>query len=499
MAGKTEKKGALHWAVIAAAIVVVLLLGFAAFNSLTPREQVLRANYQLAEAQSASSDAPTAVDLTVYQAQPSYSYYGYYRNYFNPSSGIALIKEKRTISLPAGLTELALKKTSSHIDGTSLAFKDLTDANTAVLEQNYDYDLVSPQALLDKHVGETVTVTAANATYTGTLLSAQGGLVLQTANGVISLNSYDAINFPSTKNLLTTPTITWLLDSKQAGNHDIEVSYLSSGLAWEANYVAQIAADESTLDLKSWVTIRNDAGDFKDARLKLVAGQVNYQTANQPVPMPMYARGVAEAAPVKSASQFTQQQFSEFHLYSLQRPVTLQNGETKQITFIGANGIHAQKELVYPGSGESVQLKVSFNNSKDNQLGEALPSGKVRVYTTDADGQLQFAGEDTITATPDGQTVRLFLGNSFDVTAKKEQTDYKQIGNCVNQQSESVTLNNAKDSAQTVKVLDNFGADYQILEESQPHELDAGQPVWSVSVPAQASAILTYRVQQKWC
>ncbi len=489
--------------------IVALVLVVGAFLYFSPRESVVRIEQPLSlqqEASPSSSEAPEAVELTVYQveqSQPDY-YYGGARQLrsFNINDGLALIKETRKALFPQGLTAFSMKGTAQYIDSTSLHFKDLTDAGTQVLEQNYQYDLVSQQKLLEKYIDKSISVKSGNETISGKLLSAVSGLVLQTSNGLVSLGSYDRIMYPSLpEGLITVPTIEWLLQSQKAGDHVFQVSYLASGLNWHADYVAVANADDSRMDVQGWVSLQNHAGaTFKDAKLKLVAGDINLVRPQQA----KYAYDLmrAEVAGAPAPQQFTQEGLFEYHLYTLQRPATLKDNEDKQIALMEASGVPVLKQFVFePDKSTKVRVKLQFENKKEKGLGLPLPKGKVRVYKADSEGQLQFLGEDQIDHTPEDEKVRLFIGNAFDVIAEQKQTDYKTITSCVREASYSVDVRNHKDSNIKVQVFSNaLYGEWEVLRESHPHtKEDSRHALWILDVPSKGSQTLTYTIRQEYC
>ncbi|HLC48142.1 MAG TPA: DUF4139 domain-containing protein [Candidatus Norongarragalinales archaeon] len=492
-------------------IVVLVLAGFIAYNQLSvTNEQVYRieAPFNLKEeAKLASSDAPKDVELTIYQVEPNYyAYIG--ANGFDINNGMALIKEKRSVNLPSGLAKIQMKGTAQYLDSTSLHLKDLTDITTNVLEQNYQYDLVDSTKLMEKYLDKEIEVVLGNSqgnsakeSVKGKLLSFSNGLVLQTSTGVVTLNSYEKINYPVLpEGLITSPTIEWLLQNSKEGQHDFQVSYLASGLNWNADYVAIANKDDSLLDITGWVSIKNTAGaTFKDAKLKLVAGDINIvrQSARGGYYEKSYA-DVAMGAPAQP--QFQEESLFEYHLYTLQRPATLMSNENKQITLFDAKNTPVEKQFVYEGDGTKVKTKLIFENKKENNLGIPMPKGKVRVYKADSEGQLQFLGEDQIDHTPEKEKVRLFLGNAFDIVAEKKQVDRKEIGTCASQYSYSVELRNHKKEKADVTVLQDAYGEASIISENMPSVKESStQFSWKVPVPADGSATLTYTIQQRYC
>ncbi len=491
-----------------AVIAVIFLVALAALPKSGDSTMSISWN-SLADAQKApDSDAPKAVEITVYQAQDTgYSQYYWNNGYhstnqalnYNPSDGIALVKETRNINIPAGIASLAIKGTSAFLDPTSVHLSDLSGKSLSILEQNYDYDLVDGYKLLNKYIDKQVTVKSGNDTTTGILLSSSGP-VLKTSTGVTVLSGYDKIDFPSLpEGLITTPTISWLLDSQSAGSRDVEVSYLTSGLNWNANYVAIANADDSKIALQGWVSLRNDAGTtFKDALLKLVAGDVNIVT---PTAYPMYETMDSYATGSAKRVAVTEQSFFEYHLYTLERPTTIASGQVKQVEMTSASDVASKKEYVFDASSSSkVAVKLSFNNTQQAGLGIALPAGKVRVYKADSTGSLQFLGEDSIDHTPKDEAVTLSIGNAFDIVAEKVTNSTEYSGSCSNRYTYTITLRNHKTTPVTVKVVEHAYGEWDVTSETLAHTKDSAyQLSWNVPVAADGSATVAYTIRTVTC
>ena len=484
------------FAIGAVAVVLLLLVGFALLEKNQP--QRIKVNWNMGESYSTQSDAPSSVEVTAYQATQSYWYL---------SSGLGLVKERRSVALTQGMNAVSLQGVAQQIDATSIHVKDMTDADAQALEQNYRYDLVSQQALLEKYVGKQIYVNAGNRTLMGTLLSTADGLVLQTSNGIVALRDYSQVEFPSLPDgLLTKPTISLLLGTQKAGTHDIELSYLARGITWEADYVAVANADDTALDLQGWVSVQNNAGaTFRDAKLKLVAGDIHLVESNAPVYYDNMLKAVRSESAAMPASapepQFSTQNVFEYNLYTLERPTTLRDKETKQIELMNARSVPVEKQYVFqPSQSTKVQTKLVFKNAGDG-LGISLPLGKVRVMKPDADGQLQFLGEDSISHTSKEGEVRLFVGNAMDITVEKTETNYRQFGSCSYEHTYAIKVTNRKDSAATVKyVEDSFWGSWDIRSETLKHEKkDAHTASWMINAPANGEATLEYTVFRTWC
>ncbi|WP_442919862.1 DUF4139 domain-containing protein [Methylobacillus sp.] len=437
------------------------------------------------------------------------------------NNDLALVKDQRRVNLDSGQNALALRDVSAQIRPETALLRSL-NGQLQTLEQNFDYDLLSPEKLLEKYIGQTVQVIRTNpATGVETVESAQvlaanNGTVLKMGNR-IETGIPGRIVYPDVpENLRDRPTLVTTLISKQSGPQDIELSYLTHGLGWKADYVAELNAAENRLDLSGWVTLSNASGTaYRNAKLQLVAGDVNQVAQARPVPMAAMRKNemmVADAMPA-----MTEESLLEYHLYSLERPTTLAENQTKQVALLSAQAIPVRKELVLRGSpyyyqssqgdlGQKLKagVFVEFDNKESASLGKPLPKGIMRVYKKDSQGNAQFVGEDRIDHTAKNETVRLKLGEAFDVTANKKQTDFKKLPNPAkgNSQFESayeIVIKNAKAEPVKVKVVEPIPGDWSLLSQSHPSSKSSSNTAtWNLAVPAESSVTLTYRVQVKY-
>lgn len=415
------------------------------------------------------------------------------------NDNLALVKERRELELQAGVNNIEYTDVASRIDPTSVMFEDTKNKNTTVLEQNYEYDLVSSDKLLEKFLDKEITVTDTDGNeYTGTLLSHDGGVVLRLEDGtVVTLSEISKVEFPDSADLLTKPTLVWQIYSPVGGTRDVLTSYLTKGMSWYANYIVKANADDTEADIKGWVTINNNAGTtFKDAKLKLVAGDVN-QVSDVRVKNAVYETEDEVALSGGDGGAFAEESFFEYHLYTLERPATLKNNQIKQLSLLSAYSVPVEKELIFDGAtSDDVKVVMNLNNSAENGLGMPLPAGVVRVYKADSEGQLQFLGEDSIDHTPKDEEFEVNVGNSFDVTGTRTQTNYKRINDNVRQQSYEIELKNHKDEAQEVTVVEHFYGDWEITSNSDEYEkTDAYTAKWKVTVPANGSKKVSYTVR----
>ena len=435
------------------------------------------------------------------------------------NENLALIKDLRRVTFEAGRNRLALREVSGRMHPETAFLRSVSHPGSlSLLEQNFDFDLLTPGKLLEKYVGRDVRIvrthptTGAESTETATVLAASGGVVLKIGDrietGLPGRIVYDAV--PA--NLRDRPTLMTELDAARAGAQSVELSYLSGGLSWKADYVAELNASDGALDLNGWVTLTNTSGTaYPNAKLQLVAGDVNRVRDE----MRMAAksgrmRDVAEAAP---ASQMAQEALFEYHLYTLSRPTTIADNQTKQVALLGAQAVPVAKELLLQGSdyyyrssvgaiGQKIKVGVfvQFENREASRLGVPMPKGVVRVYKKDSAGNAQFVGEDRIDHTPKNEKVRLKLGDAFDVTADKKQTDFKRReptnrASYVYESAYEIVVRNAKKEAATVVVREPVPGDWMMLEESQRHaKVAAGTAEWKLKVPAEGATTLRYRV-----
>ncbi|HUP19739.1 MAG TPA: DUF4139 domain-containing protein, partial [Gemmatimonadota bacterium] len=431
------------------------------------------------------------------------------------NGNLGLVRDQRTLGLQSGIFTLPFRDVASQIDPTSVAFRALGHPGEVdVLEQNYEFDLLTPAALLEKYVGETVTLIMTldgeERSVEAKLLSTQGGMVYQIGDS-IALNPPGRVVLPALRgDLRSSPTLVWTLRSGRAGNEPVEVSYLTGGLTWKADYVVTLSEDSRRLDLGGWVTIDNRSGaTYPDARLKLVAGDIH----RAPQPTPQYAaRMLAEAAAARDESEFQERTFYEYHLYDLPRPTTIKNNQTKQIRLLEGTNVRTEKVYVLAGApwyytqsyGGEQGLKVGvyqeFENDRDNGLGIALPAGTVRLYQADTDGTLQLVGEDRIDHTPRDERLRLKVGEAFDIVADRRQTAFDVItSGHVYEAAFEVVIRNHKDEAVTVQVIEPLPGDWELLSSSHSHrDLDAFTVRFDVPVEANGETTLRYRFRVRW-
>lgn len=489
-----------------------------------------------------AEEPPVGVSVTVYSSADPAGFdpqqfigqqrAGYDAQFASQVPGFGVVKEVRAVDLAAGLAVLRFTDVAQFIDPTTVSFTDLSGQDAAaVLEQNFEFDLASPEKVLDKYIDREIAVVLAQGdkteVVTGTLLStAGGGLLLNTPQGlrVISGRGQQIQLGELPGGLITRPTLVWKVRSQNGGKRTVRTTYQTSGMTWRADYNLVIDANEKLADLAAWVSLLNVSGAaYKNAKLKLIAGDVQRV---QPQNQLRYALGRSVAAAETKDAGFEEKAFFEYHLYTLPRPTDIPQNGTQQITlFPAASGVPIEKLLVYYGLPEAshwgygggpyqdrqfgnqgnkkVDVYLRFRNDEKSRLGMPLPRGKVRVYKQDdADGTLEFIGEDLIDHTPKDEKVLVKLGQSFDVVGERTQTDFRiNTDRKVMHESFKIQLRNHKPEAQKVIIKETLyrWSEWEITEKSDPFEkIDARTIHFEVMVPANGEKTVTYSVKYVW-
>jgi len=431
---------------------------------------------------------------------------------------LGLVKDLRRIAIPKGRSELRFMDVASQIIPTSVYIKSVAGQGSLdVLEQNYEYDLLNPQKLLDKYVGKEVKLyqknpyTEREETVTATLLSNNGGPIYKIGED-ITFGHPGRIIFPGVpENLISKPTLLWLLENRLTSGQAVEASYLTNNLNWRADYVVTMNEKDDRADLSGWVTIDNKSGaTYKDAKIKLVAGDVN--RVRDEFEYKAKTEHLAAAMARPAAPQFKEEAFFEYHIYTLQRPSTIKDNQTKQIGLVSAGDVPVKKELLFYGAkyyyygqyGEAVTnqkigVYVEIQNKKENNLGIPLPKGTVRVYKNDTEGSLQFIGEDSIDHTPKDEKISIKLGDAFDVVGTRKQTDWKKIAYDTYEAAYEISLRNHKKEDVEVRVVEPIPGDWTVLSSSHKYKkTEAFTAEFSVPVPKDKETKLTYRVRMRY-
>lgn len=474
--------------------------------------------------QEAKVGKPKAVALTIY----------------NQNFGV--VKDRRTVELASGRTQVIIEDVAQQIDPTTVHFKSLTAPDAVVVrEQNYQYDLINPTTMLNKSVGKRVTIwqnlgNGQKREITGIIMApvtavvaptgeegrgpgtTYNGLVIKTDDGKLVLNPSGEVSLHEMpEGLVPIPRLVWLVDSTRAGTHEAEISYMTQGITWRADYVVVLSEDDKFVDITGWVTLDNKSGaTYENASLQLIAGDV--RRLQPPMPRRAGMGGVMMEA-AKAALQFEEEALFEYHLYTLDGTTTVRDNEQKQMTLLTANKAPAVKKFVYDGrSGfwgihnpdyrpgeqwdtsnyKKVNVIVEVKNSKPN-LGIPLPKGRMRLYKADSRGSLQFVGEDEIDHTPKDETVRLRVGDAFDVVGEHKRTNFRRIADKEVEESFEITVKNHKSEEITVSIIEHFWADWRITQRSHDFiKRDARTVEFPVKVPKDGSVTVTYTVRTRW-
>ncbi len=427
------------------------------------------------------------------------------------NDGTGLVKDTRDLELPGGRLDLIFMDVASSIDATSVHFVSNTDPDAiTILEQNYEYDLVSTAKLYEKHIDKHVTVmTADERTVEGTLLAYDSGMVIQTDDGIIIVKNPVQVTFEDLpEGLITRPTLRWQLINDGSSSHECEMSYLTSGINWSANYVAVVNKDDDELDLTGWVTINNTSGTaYNDAILKLVAGEVN--RVRPDYGYDARSSGNAPDFNLRSSSGFEEESFFEYHLYTLQRPATVQNNQQKQISLLEGEGIGVEKIFVFdPGydyysrgdtaEGE-IEVRLQFMNSESNGLGIPIPKGILRVFKEDSSGALQFIGEDRVDHTPKDEQIEVFLGEAFDIVGERAVMDRRKINDRTWEYDVKITIRNHKEDDVEITYWDHVWGDWEVRESTHGYiQRDASTVEIMIPVDSDGETICEYTIRRGW-
>ncbi|MCB9368686.1 MAG: DUF4139 domain-containing protein [Calditrichaeota bacterium] len=416
------------------------------------------------------------------------------------NQNLALVRDVRAMEFNKGNSELLFRDVAAQIDQSSVHFK---SNGVTLLEQNFDFDLVSPDKLLQKYVDQDIQVIVENGDLvSGKLLTSSGSnIVVQSSDGTLRsllTESIQEIRYPKLpEGLITRPTLRWLVNAPSSAKQEAEVSYLTGGMSWNADYVLVI--DESNkADLSAWVTLNNTSGaSYKDAKLKLIAGEVHRA---QP-PAPSYNKMVRmEAMAMDGGAQFSEKSFFEYHLYTLERPTDVLDNQTKQVSLFPDANLQTKRiyEYDYSKNSDKVSVSLEFQNSEVNDLGMPLPAGRVRVFQNDTDGSQEFIGEDNIDHTPRDEKVRVTIGNAFDIAVERAQMDYRRITDRVSEQDIQVKLRNHKKETVTVVVVEHSWGDWEVTKSSLPvRKVNARQFEFDAQCNPDQEVVLTYTIRNK--
>lgn len=474
----------------------------------------------LALATLAIAGQPQGTELTVY------------------NQGFALVKERRTLDLKSGVQQVAVEDVAQLIEANSVAIKSVSKPGSfTVLEQNYQYDLISVQAILNKAVGQEIVFNRVNPDgkkerIVGMLMSAPtsvvsnanggsgatwNGMVVRTSDGRILLNPSGEVEVSSIpEGMISKPTLMWEVDSDRAGKNDVELSYITQGMSWKCDYVLALDGAGKLGDFKGWVTMTNNSGaTYTGAKLKLLAGEVFRDQGR----FGGGGRGGAMEMMDKAASgNFQEEQFSEYHLYTMQRPASVRNNEIKQLSLLEAVNVPVSKKLVIdanrgywqfqPGEGMvgtgviKPLVLIEFKNDEASHLGMPLPMGSIKVFQRDKSDSLQMIGEASIQHTPKNEKLSLPVGRAFDVVAERKRTDFHWLGNsssrgCV--ETFEIEVRNRKETAETVHVFERPWLQWKVTEQNMPFEkLDSNTLDFVVELKPNETRKVVYTVETRW-
>jgi hypothetical protein len=448
---------------------------------------------------------------------------------YNQNFGV--VRERRKMDVKEKIGTIRFTDVAAQIDGTSVSFKSLTDPDATVLEQNYEYDLVSADKLLQKYIDKPITVlTKDGSRYSGNLLSFDSNqLVIRQygEKGDLAMvqrgDNVKDIQFSALPDgLITKPTLVWKLATEKVGNQLVEIAYQTAGINWQSDYNAVLNGDDTRLDLSGWVTINNQSGGtYKDAKLKLIAGDVRKVQPPQTVTMAGKARRGLMLD--ERAAGFEEKSFFEYHLYTLGRSTTVADNQTKQIELLKTAEVPVKKIFLYQGAlqyrwygglvtdagygseegNKKVNVIIELKNSKDNHMGMPLPKGKVRLYKRDpADASLEFIGEDQIDHTPKDETVKLHIGDAFDIVGERKRTDF-HVDTSSHVMTESFEIRVRNHKAEPVDVLVKEPLyrwnNWEIIAASAKWtKYDSSTLHFPVTVAKDGEQIITYTVRYTW-
>lgn len=417
------------------------------------------------------------------------------------NNNLALVQDERRLDAPAGRTRLEFKDVSASIKPETAA---LSGAGFGVVEQNFDYDLLTPSKMMEKAVGREIEIvrtipgTGQQTHEKATVLSVNSGVVLRIGNRIEVLSAdglpTQVIFNSIPENLRAQPTLSVTVDAAQAGGHDVTLSYLTTGLSWKADYVALFDEKQSALNLQGWTTLTNNSGtSYKDAKTQLVAGDINitgqYQDNWQ------QSRPANHAAGTQASNQAS---VADYYLYTLPERVTIAEAQTKQVGFLDQQGVSAKKIYEYRSDAftsdedpSHAAVVIDFTNKA-----KAMPAGTMRVYIRDQAGEPKFAGEDNIVHTPAGSELSVKIGEAFDVTVQPTLVSSEKISRWRTRYAMSYLLRNAKPEPVTVEVRHGgLWRDGKVENENlTSRRIDANTLGWSVSVPANGESTLTFTV-----
>lgn len=418
----------------------------------------------------------------------------------------ALVKDERQISLTQGLNELAFAGVSANMIPQSAI---LSGVGLTTQEQNFNFDLLNQESLLKKSVGQTVHTEYIDPTGkiisgVATLMAYNNGRPVLKIGGKIETNYPGRIVFDNIpQNLRAEPTLVVSAYSEHEVTEPVQLDYLTTGMNWTADYVARLDANEKLMNLNGFVTLTNNSGtDYNNAQLQLVAGEINMVREERAY---YDAASSAVKAMAMKDNSMEAENLSDFYIYTVPHKTTLLSNQKKQVALLSGNGIGVNKiyelENVFPVYSDEIkkvkpQIYLTFKNSTDNKLGVPLPKGVVRLYKQDAKGRTQFVGEDRIYHTADNETVRLKMGEAFNLTADMKRLTFNKVSDRVSTANFEITLKNGGDIPAIVDVKQSFPNGYKLMEQSvESEKVTSNQVKWKIQVPAKGETKFSYKVR----
>lgn len=438
----------------------------------------------------------------------------------------ALVKDQRALNLKAGVNAFRFTDVAATIVPTSVRFRSLDDPAAKIVEQNFEFDLVGSEKLLAKYVDRQIELmTKKGDLVVGTLLRAEAGRIIvrtETALEILPVKTLTAIKLADLpEGLITKPTLSWQVYTAKAGRQTIQLDYIANNIRWDVNYNAVLADDEATLDLAGWVTLKNHSGTaFPNAAVTLIAGRTRRDQPKTYSYGVDYLRAINPLPPTTQRGDDVSETFGEFHLYRLPEATTLKNNQIKQIRHIAANNVPVTKRYIYDGakvrfspfvrydtpafgrkSNTKVNVVLALENRADHNLGIALPMGTVRIFKRDRDDSLEFVGEDKLPGTAVDERILLYIGDAFDLTGSRTQTEFKRISDHIVEEAFKITVKNHKDTPATITVVEKLyrWSDWKILKSSHTYKkIDSRTVTFDIPIPPDKQKTITYRVRYTW-
>lgn len=436
------------------------------------------------------------------------------------NNNLAFVRDTRSASLPTGYKSIAFEGVASQIKPeTAMLLAD----GVEVIEQNYDYNLLTPINLLEESIGEVVKTAVQNPENGQTIYDSAKIINANYGTPVLQFKYGIETNFPGRlvyekipANLRIKPTLVINLNNKKAGDKKMELAYLTNGISWKANYVADIKKSDK-LNLNGWITLNNESGaDYKNAKVQVIAGSVNQSYDNvMPRPMRMMTKamganmemGVMDAGAYNSMP--SREAVADYYLYTLPVKTTIKDKQSKQVSLMSKENVKFEKEYVlnsplYLGVNsdgneflkQNPEVIFKLVNNQESNLGTPLPAGVVRFYESDKSGNIQFIGESNIEQSAKGEKIDLKIGKAFDIFANGKVKNVVSISKDMSEADVEITLKNVKDENVKVKLEQSFGGNWQIISESIVSEKKtANIAVWKLEIPKDDKIVLTFKVR----